>query len=82
MQTDRKDRTMPRVMENPTPVKIITDEINCYATIQRSCISAITACLRMKNKKGKHINPQIDKLREIKKWAEKSYDACVDVEMS
>lgn len=69
---------MARVMENPTPVRITTDELNCYATIQRSCISAITACLRMKNVKGKHINPQLDKLREIKKWSECGYDSSVD----
>lgn len=75
---------MPRVMEKVTPVVIATDEINCYATIQRSCISAITATLRLNKSKdrtkGKHINPQLTKLREIKKWAENQYDACVDAE--
>lgn len=68
---------MPRVMEKVVPVKLTTDEINCYATIQRSMISAITACLRLKDKKGKHTKAQIEKLRELKKWAENQYDMCV-----
>lgn len=81
-----KGRDMPRVMEKVVPVTITTDEINCYATITRSCISGITALLRLNKSrdvtKGKHINPQIDKLREIKKWAESQYDGCVDREVA
>ena len=72
---------MPRVMENPKPVKIVSDELNCYATIQRSMISAVTACLRLKDKKGKHSRAQITKLREIKKWAENQYDETVNAMM-
>lgn len=41
---------MPRVMTNPTPVKITTDKINCYATIMRSMISASTAAIRLGDK--------------------------------
>lgn len=69
---------MARTMTNVTPVRITTDELNCYATIERSCISAITACLRMEQIKGKHINPQLNKLREVKSWAQNSYDQTVD----
>lgn len=71
---------MAKTMTKITPVQIVTDEINCYATIQRAMIAAITACLRLQTKKGsrKHINPMLNKLREAKRWAENSYDACVD----
>lgn len=69
---------MPRVMEKVVPVKIMTEEINCYATISRSCISATTACLRMKGIKGKHINDKLKMIREIKRWADNNYNACID----
>lgn len=77
---------MPRTMEKIVPVRITTNEINCYATIQRSCLAGITALLRIaKNgevSKGKHINPQLESFRKLKTWAENQYDACVDAEIN
>lgn len=72
---------MPRVMEKVIPVKITTDEINCYATINRNMIGGITACMRLLNKKGIHAKAQIKKLQEVKKWAEAHYDGCIESEM-
>lgn len=77
---------MPRTMEKIIPVRISTDEINCYATIQRSCLAGIAALLRIAKSneasKGKHLNPQITKLRELKHWAEGQYDSLVDDEVN
>lgn len=47
-----KGRDMARVMEKIIPVKITTDEIQCYATIQRAMISATTAALRLNNRQA------------------------------
>lgn len=38
---------MARVMEKAVPVKVVGDELNTYATIIRSMISATTAALRL-----------------------------------
>lgn len=67
---------MPRIMEKVTPVKITADEINCYATVQRSCISAVTACLRVKDME--HVN----EFMKLKHWAEKMYDGKVKQQLA
>lgn len=55
-------------MEKVIPVKITTDKINCFATISRSCISAITACARLNNME------KADEMKKIKHWADEQYD--------
>ncbi len=59
---------MPRVMEKIIPVRISTDSLNCYATIQRAMITATTACLRL----GDH--EHAEELRRFKNWSAEQYD--------
>lgn len=54
-------------MEKVTPVRVTTDKVNCYATVERSCISAITACLRLGDED--HAN----KFVQLKQWAAGNY---------
>lgn len=67
---------MPRVMEKVIPVKITADEINCYATISRSCISAITACTRL------GMFEKVQEFKKLKHWADGKYDTKVDQHLS
>lgn len=59
---------MSRTMEKIIPVKITTDEINCYATIQRSMITATTAALRLKDNKAAEL------FKKQRIWASEKYD--------
>ncbi len=63
---------MSRTMEKIIPVKITADEVNCYATIMRSCISGTTACLRV----GDH--EHVEKFQAMRIWAENMYDRCIE----
>lgn len=38
---------MSRPMTRVVPVRLTTDEINCYATIMRAMVTATTAALRL-----------------------------------
>ena len=49
-------------------VRITTNEINCYATIQRSCITAINSCTSIGNIEHAH------KFMELRDWAAELYD--------
>lgn len=62
---------MARVMQKVTPVRIATDEVNCYATIMRSMISATTAALRL----GDH--ELANKFKALKNNASESYDKAI-----
>lgn len=77
---------MPRVMEKATPVKIVADELNCYSTQERSCMSGITSCIRVLKKakaegdkqKIKQIKARVNEYRILKQKAAEDYDECVD----
>lgn len=81
---------MARVMEKIVPVKIMAEEINCYSTMERSCISAITACLRVRakavkdgdTKKVVKIDKQIEVFHSMKKQAIADYDNLVAKSMN
>lgn len=66
---------MPRIMEKVVPVKITADEVNCYATIMRSCIAGVTACLRIKD--AEHV----EEFQNLKDWASKMYDQKVEQQL-
>ncbi len=62
---------MARIMSKIVPVKVVSEEINCYATIQRSMLAAVTACLRLGN------DEKMDELNEIRRWASDKFDSIV-----
>ncbi len=62
---------MARIMSKVVPVKVVSEEINCYATIQRSMLAAVTACLRLGN------DEKMDELNEIRRWASDKFDSIV-----
>lgn len=59
---------MSKTMTKVIPVKVITDEMNCYATIQRSMLSAITACLRLGD------DEKAEQFNDLRKWASAQFD--------
>lgn len=63
---------MARTMSKVIPVGVITDQIHCYATIQRSMMTAITACMRLND------DQCVDELNKIRQWASMRFDECVD----
>lgn len=63
---------MARTMEKIIPVKITTDALNCYATLQRAMITATTACLRLNDKKSAEI------CKKMKNYASEKYDELFD----
>lgn len=67
--TKRTVSSVARMMEKITPVKIISDELSCYSTIQRSMISAINASLRLGDYK------HTEMFNELRKWASDNFDA-------
>lgn len=63
-------------MTRVIPVKITSDEVNCYATIERSCLAAITACMRLGDQR------HVESFIKLKAWASGSYQDKVDEHFS
>lgn len=63
---------MAKVMTKVVPVRIASDAVNCYATIERSCLAAITACMRLGDQE------HADKFTKLKAWANGNYQDKVD----
>lgn len=59
---------MSRTMEKIIPVRISTDAINCYATIQRAMITATTACLRLGD------TEHAEEFCRFKDWSSEQYN--------
>lgn len=59
---------MARTMTKVIPVKVISDEMNCYATIQRAMLSAVTAALRLGNAE------KAEEFNDLRKWASAQFD--------
>ncbi len=59
---------MLQMSKEVMPVKITADELNTYATIQRCCITGITACVKLGETR------QAARFRQLREWAESNYD--------
>jgi len=59
-------------MSKVIPVKVVSDKIHCYATIQRSMMAAITACMRLDDQE------KMAELNAIRQWASDKFDDYVD----
>lgn len=67
---------MSKIMSKVVPVRIASDEVNCYATIERSCLAAITACMRLGDQK------HAESFTKLKAWANGNYQDKVDEHFS
>lgn len=67
---------MSRIKEKVQTVKIARDAVNCYATIERACLAAITACMSLNDEN------HADKFSKLKVWAAGNYQEKVDEHFS